>query len=285
MASRIISGEELAAKIREDLAKEVEKLKARRIVPGLATVLVGEDPASQVYVRSKNRACQRLGIHSQQFNLSAEATQEEVENLVRKINDDPTFDGILVQLPLPSHLSEEKVLEAISLDKDVDGFHPTNIGRLAMKGREPLFIPCTPNGVIALIEHAGTSIEGANAVVVGRSNIVGLPTSFLLIHRNATVTVCHSRTRNLPEVTRGADILVVAIGRPRYITADMVKESATVIDVGVNRLPGGTLCGDVDFDAVKEKVAAITPVPGGVGPMTITMLLKNTVEAAKRLKG
>ena len=285
MAGKIVSGTELAEKIRAGLAEEIAALKEHGIVPGLATVLVGENPASRVYVRMKNRACKRIGIHSEQINLPEEASQEEVEGLVRRLNDDAAFDGILVQLPLPRHLNEERILEAVSLEKDVDGFHPNNIGRLAMKGREPRFIPCTPNGVIALIDYAGTPIEGARAVVLGRSNIVGLPVSFLLIHRNATVTICHSRTQNLADVTRQADILVAAIGQPRFVKADMVKGGVTVIDVGVNRLEDGTLCGDVDFEAVKEKAAAITPVPGGVGPMTITMLLKNTVESAKRRKG
>jgi methylenetetrahydrofolate dehydrogenase (NADP+)/methenyltetrahydrofolate cyclohydrolase len=285
MSGKVISGTELAETIREELKQEITALKEQGTVPGLATVLVGEDPASRVYVRSKNRACKRLGMHSEQFNLPEEASQEEVESLVGRLNGDPTFDGILVQLPLPRHLDEERILEAISLEKDVDGFHPINIGRLAMKGREPLFIPCTPNGVIALIDYAGTPIEGARAVILGRSNIVGLPVSFLLLHRNATVTICHSRTQDLADVIQQADILVAAIGQPHFVKADMVKEGVTVIDVGINRLEDGTLVGDVDFEAVVEKAAAITPVPRGVGPMTITMLLKNTVESAKRRAG
>lgn len=282
MVASIISGTELATKVRAELAQEVEKLRGQGIVPGLATVLIGDDPASKVYVRSKGRACRELGIHSEQLNLPGNASQGEVEDLIKSLNDNPAFDGILVQLPLPAHLNEERILEAISLNKDVDGFHPANVGRLAMKGREPLFIPCTPNGVIALLDYANTPIEGARAVVLGRSNIVGLPVAFLLIHRNATVTICHSRTRNLADLTRQADILVAAIGRAKFVTADMVKEGVTIVDVGVNRLPDGSLCGDVDFEKVLEKARAITPVPGGVGPMTITMLLKNTVEAAKR---
>lgn len=285
MTAKIIDGQALAEKVRSELREEIAMLKAKGIVPGLATVLVGDNPASKVYVRNKNRASKDIGIYSEQITLPETAPQEEVEGLVRRLNADPKFDGILVQLPLPRQLDSEGVLDAISLEKDVDGFHPVNIGRLAMKNREPLFIPCTPNGVIALIDYAGTPIEGARAVVLGRSNIVGLPVSLLLLHRNATVTICHSRTKDLASVTRQADILVAAIGRARFVKADMVKEGATVIDVGVNRLEDGTLSGDVDFEAVREKAAAITPVPGGVGPMTITMLLKNTVESAKRRKG
>jgi 5,10-methylene-tetrahydrofolate dehydrogenase/methenyl tetrahydrofolate cyclohydrolase len=248
---------------------------------------VGDNPASQTYVRMKGRACEEVGMRSVGHKLPATATQEEVEGLVRQLNADPSIHGILVQLPLPGHLNEEAILGAIGIDKDVDGFHPVNIGRLAMKGREPLFVPCTPAGCIALLDHAGVKIEGARAVVLGRSNIVGLPVSLLLIGRNATVTVCHSRTRDLPSVTREADILVAAIGRPQMVRGDWIKPGAVVIDVGVNRVDDPTsksgyrLVGDVAFDEAKEVASAITPVPGGVGPMTIAMLLQNTLRAAK----
>ncbi|MER3545341.1 MAG: bifunctional methylenetetrahydrofolate dehydrogenase/methenyltetrahydrofolate cyclohydrolase FolD [Chloroflexota bacterium] len=289
MTTQIIDGNAVAARIREEVRQGVEALKRDYgIVPGLATVLVGENPASQTYVRMKQKACQELGMVSFGYHLPADASQAEVENLVRELSANPEVHGILVQLPLPRHLDEEGVLGAVALEKDVDGFHPVNIGRLAMKGREPAFVPCTPNGVIALLDSVGAQIEGANAVVLGRSNIVGLPTALLLIGRNATVTVCHSRTRDLPGVTRQADILVVAVGRPQMVRGDWVKPGAVVIDVGVNRVEDPTaksgyrLVGDVAFDEVKEVAAAITPVPGGVGPMTIAMLMKNTLIAAQR---
>jgi len=289
MTAQIIDGNAVAARIREEVRQGVEALKRNYgIVPGLATVLVGENPASQTYVRMKQKACQELGMVSFGYHLPADASQAEVENLVRELSANPEVHGILVQLPLPRHLDEEGVLGAVALEKDVDGFHPVNIGRLAMKGREPAFVPCTPNGVIALLDSVGVQIEGANAVVLGRSNIVGLPTALLLIGRNATVTVCHSRTRDLPGVTRQADILVAAVGRPQMVRGDWVKPGAVVIDVGVNRVEDPTaksgyrLVGDVAFDEVKEVAAAITPVPGGVGPMTIAMLMKNTLIAAQR---
>jgi len=235
----------------------------------------------------KRKACEKVGIASFPNELPADASQEEVEQLVQKLNDDPEVHGILVQLPLPKHLDEERILGLISLNKDVDGFHPVNIGRLAMKGRDPLFIPCTPHGAIVLLEEAGAQFEGANAVVLGRSNIVGLPVAMLLIHRNATVTVCHSRTRDLPAVCREADILIAAVGRPEMVKADWVKPGAYVIDVGSNRIDdpssakGYRWVGDVAFDEVKDVAGAITPSPGGVGPMTITMLLKNTLRGAE----
>lgn len=289
MTAKIIDGQEVAAAVRARVKAGVEELRAATgVVPGLATVLVGDDPASQTYVRSKGRACEEVGMRSLGHHLSATATQVEVESLVRALNADPAVHGILVQLPLPSHLNEEAILGAIGLEKDVDGFHPINIGRLAMKGREPLFIPCTPAGCIELLDAVGTKIEGANAVVLGRSNIVGLPVSFLLLGRNATVTVCHSRTRNLPSVTRQADILVAAIGRAEMVRGDWVKPGAVVIDVGINKKDDPTakrgyrLVGDVAFDEVKEVASAITPVPGGVGPMTIAMLLENTLRSARR---
>jgi methylenetetrahydrofolate dehydrogenase (NADP+)/methenyltetrahydrofolate cyclohydrolase len=289
MTARIIDGQAVAAEVRARVKEGVAALKEQTgCVPGLATVLVGDNPASETYVRMKGRACEEVGMRSIGHRLPATATQEEVESLVRSLNTDPSVHGILVQLPLPAHLNEEAILNAIGLEKDVDGFHPVNIGRLAMKGREPLFAPCTPAGVIVLLDAAGVKIEGARAVVVGRSNIVGLPVSFLLLGRNATVTICHSRTRDLPAVTREADILVAAIGRPEMIRGDWVKPGAVVIDVGVNRVDDPTekrgyrLVGDVAFDEVKEVASAITPVPGGVGPMTIAMLLQNTLRAAQR---
>ena len=256
-------------------------------VPGLATVLVGDDTASATYVRSKQRTCEALGIRSVGHHLPATATQEEVEGLVASLNADPNVNGILVQLPLPKHIDEEAVLNSVSLEKDVDGFHPINIGRLAMKGREPLFIPCTPHGCIVLLEKTGAKISGAEAVVVGRSNIVGLPVAMLLQERNATVTICHSRTRDLREHLQRADIVVAAVGIAELITGDMLKPGAVVIDVGINRKDDPTakrgyrLVGDVDFESAKEVAGAITPVPGGVGPMTIAMLMQNTLRAAE----
>lgn len=292
MTAKIIDGTAIAAEIRQQIKDEVEEMKAKHgLAPGLATILVGEDPASQTYVRTKGRACDEMGIHSVGHTLPSDADQEEVEALIEGLNADPTIHGILVQLPLPSHLDEDAILRTISLEKDVDGFHPVNIGRLAMKGREPLFVPCTPRGVMVLLERTGVKIEGAEAVVLGRSNIVGLPVSMLLLHANATVTICHSRTRNLSDVTRRADILVAAVGRPEMVRGDWVKPGVVVIDVGVNRVEDPTskrgykLVGDVAFDEVKEIASAISPVPGGVGPMTITMLLKNTLTAAKRVIG
>ncbi len=288
MAATIIDGKAIAAEIRQEVRAEVERLKVQYgQVPGLATVLVGENPASATYVRMKGQACEEVGIYSVKPTLPADATQEQVEGLVRELNADPSIHGILVQLPLPPHLNERAVLSALSLEKDVDGFHPVNIGRLAMKGHEPLFIPCTPYGVMVLLERSGVKLEGSRAVVLGRSNIVGLPVSFLLLHANATVTVCHSRTRDLPSVTREADVLVAAVGRPEMVRRDWVKPGAVVIDVGINRISdpsqksGFRLVGDVAFDEVKEVASAITPVPGGVGPMTIAMLLQNTLRAFK----
>lgn len=292
MSATIIDGNAIAASIRQEVAAEAEILKTKYgIVPGLATVLVGEDPASQTYVRMKQRTTEELGMHSVGYHLPADVSQEELVKLIRGLSEDPAIHGILVQLPLPPHLDQETVLGAVALEKDVDGFHPINIGRLSMKGREPLFVPCTPNGVIVLLDRTGVQIEGARAVVLGRSNIVGLPVSMLLLHRNATVTICHSRTRDLPAVCREADILVVAVGRAQMVRGDWVKPGAVVIDVGVNRIEDPTtksgfrLVGDVAFDEVKEVASAITPVPGGVGPMTIAMLMANTVMAAKRAAG
>ena len=288
MTAKIIDGNAVAQRMRAEIAEAVAQMKEKHgVVPGLATVLVGDNPASHSYVRMKRKACADVGIESFPHELPANATQEEVEAVVQRLNEDPRVHGILVQLPLPRHLDEERVLSLISLTKDVDGFHPVNIGRLAMKGREPLFIPCTPHGAIVLLEEAGAQFEGANAVVLGRSNIVGLPAAMLLIHRNATVTICHSRTRDLPAVCRQADILIAAVGRPEMVRGDWVKPGAYVIDVGSNRVDDPTSekgyrwVGDVAFDEVKEVAGAITPSPGGVGPMTITMLLKNTVRGAE----
>jgi 5,10-methylene-tetrahydrofolate dehydrogenase/methenyl tetrahydrofolate cyclohydrolase len=292
MTATIIDGKATAAEVRQKVAEDVaEMVAAGKHKPGLATVLVGEDPASEVYVRSKIRACEKAGIESFGHNLPATATQEEVEGLVKELNADPRVNGILVQLPLPDGLDEEKVLQAIDLEKDVDGFHPINIGRLAQKGRESLFVPCTPAGIMYLLGQTGVQLEGAEAVVLGRSNIVGMPMALLLVKANSTVTICHSRTKDLPGTVRGADVLIAAVGRPEMVRGDWVKPGAVVIDVGVNRVDDATrergyrLAGDVNFDEVKEVAGAITPVPGGVGPMTIAMLLANTVRAAKHQQG
>jgi methylenetetrahydrofolate dehydrogenase (NADP+) / methenyltetrahydrofolate cyclohydrolase len=288
MTAQIIDGKAIAADVRAKVAADVEAiLAAGKPRPGLATVLVGDNPASQVYVNSKQKACAQAGIESFGHKLPADASQEEVETLVKNLNADPKVNGILVQLPLPSGLDEERVLGSISIEKDVDGFSPINIGRLAQKGRDPLFVPCTPYGCIYLLEQSGVKISGANAVVLGRSNIVGMPAALLLVRHDATVTICHSRTRNLPDVVRGADILIAAIGRAEMVRGDWVKPGAAVIDVGINRIDdpthpkGSRLVGDVCYEEVSQVAGYITPVPGGVGPMTIAMLLNNTVRAAK----
>ncbi len=289
MTATLIDGKAIAEEIRGEIKLGVEKLvHSGGPRPGLATVLVGEDPASQTYVRMKRKACKELGIESFGHQLEATASQEEVETLVKELNADPKVHGILVQLPLPSGLDEEAILRAISIEKDVDGFHPINIGRLAQKGRDPLFVPCTPAGCIILLEKAGAKLAGARAVVVGRSNIVGMPAALLLVKENATVTICHSRTQDLPGVCREADVLIAAIGRAEMIRGDWIKPGAYVIDVGTNRVDDPTkergyrLTGDVAFDEAVEVAGAITPVPGGVGPMTITGLLQNTLRAAQR---
>ena len=289
MSANIIDGKQIGQEIRDEVKAAVEtRLEKGLSAPGLATVLVGENPASQVYVRNKQKACAEVGINSFGYKLPEDATQEEVETLVQKLNADPAVNGILVQLPLPHHLDEEKVLSAIDLNKDVDGFHPVNIGRLAQKGREPVFIPCTPAGCMVLLEKAGAQLSGANAVVLGRSNIVGMPVALLLVKANATVTICHSRTRDLPSVVRQADVLVAAIGQPEFVKQEWVKPGAIVIDVGINQKEdasakkGYRLVGDVAFDEVAEVAGAITPVPGGVGPMTIAMLMQNTLLAATK---
>lgn len=290
MVATIIDGKQIAQQMRQELKTKVAELKKDNIVPGLGVILVGQDPASQSYVTAKERACEEIGIYSNDNRLPADTSQEQLLALVEKMNKDPKINGILVQLPLPKHLNESEVLLAINPDKDVDGFHPMNIGK--MVAGEKAFLPCTPHGIIQLLLRSGVKIEGSHAVIVGRSNIVGKPIANMLIQKsptgNATVTVCHTRTKDLGSHTRQADILIAAAGRPNTITADMVKEGAVVIDVGVNRVEDATrkrgyrLVGDVDFEAVKEKASLITPVPGGVGPMTITMLLYNTVESAER---
>lgn len=278
MATRI-DGKAVAAKIRAQVAQDVEALKARGICPGMAVVLVGDDPASKIYVNNKKKACAETGIYSEEHLLPAETTQEELLALIEKLNADEKIHGILVQSPLPKHLDEKLVVEHIDPRKDVDAFHAYNVGKIMIG--DFTFLPCTPAGVIELIRSTGVPIEGKNCVVVGRSNIVGKPMAMLLLHNNGTVTICHSRTRNLAEICRGADILVAAVGKPKFITADMVKPGAVVIDVGMDRDENGKLCGDVDFDAVEPIASYITPVPGGVGPMTIAMLMKNAVRAAE----
>ncbi len=290
MAAKIIDGKQVAADMRAELKTEVAALAAKNIVPGLGVVLVGEDPASQSYVKAKERACEEIGIYSDDNRLPADTPQHELLALVEKLNRDPKINGILVQLPLPNGLDESEVLLAIDPNKDVDGFHPVNVGKMVVGERA--FLPCTPHGILQLLVRSNVALEGAEVVIVGRSNIVGKPLANMLIQKsptgNATVTVCHTRTKNLAEHVRRADIVIAAAGRPNTVTADMVKSGAVVIDVGVNRVPDATkkkgyrLVGDVDFEGVKEKASLITPVPGGVGPMTITMLLYNTVESARR---
>jgi methylenetetrahydrofolate dehydrogenase (NADP+)/methenyltetrahydrofolate cyclohydrolase len=299
MTAQLIDGKAIAQKVREEVAAEVAlRTAAGKPRPVLATVLVGDRPDSAAYVSSKGKACLELGMGSISEHLPADATQEQVEQLVRKLNADPQVSGILVQLPMPAHIDEEGVLSIIDIEKDVDGFCPINIGRLAQKGRQPLFVPCTPSGCIYLLEQAGVKIEGANAVVLGRSNIVGMPAALLLIRQNATVTVCHSRTLDLPAVVRQADILIAAIGKMEMVRGDWIKPGAAVIDVGINSIPvlnpDGTpaisektgkpkqkLVGDVKFDEAVQVAGWITPVPGGVGPMTIAMLMRNTLRAAQ----
>jgi methylenetetrahydrofolate dehydrogenase (NADP+)/methenyltetrahydrofolate cyclohydrolase len=280
MTARLIDGNALAASVRGELADRVNALKAQGVTPGLAVVLVGSDPASAVYVRNKVAACEKVGMHSVKIEYPADEAQAAVLAKIDELNKDASIHGILVQLPLPKHFDSELVLEAIAPEKDVDGFHAENVGAL-MQG-QPRFIPCTPYGVMKMLESAGTQLKGAEAVVVGRSNIVGKPMAMLLMAAGATVTVCHSQTRDLKFHTKRADILVAAVGRAKMITGDMIKPGAVVIDVGINRTEDGKLCGDVDFDSAKEVAGAISPVPGGAGPMTITMLLANTLEAAER---
>ena len=283
MPAQVIDGKWVAQTIRASLATEVASLKGRGIVPGLTAVLVGEHPASVVYVRNKRKACAEVGIASTQHDLPATISERELLDTIEWLNKDPNIHGILVQLPLPKGMRPDTVTEALSPAKDVDGLHPYNIGRLT-RG-DALFVPCTPLGVMALLDHYKLPIEGRRAVIVGRSNLVGRPVSLLLMHRNATITVCHSKTQQLDAVCREADIIIVAMGKAKFLTANMVKPGAVVIDVGINRLPDGTLVGDVDYGPVAERAGWITPVPGGVGPMTVAMLLSNTVTSAKRAHG
>jgi methylenetetrahydrofolate dehydrogenase (NADP+) / methenyltetrahydrofolate cyclohydrolase len=278
--NKIIDGKLIAAEMRKEIAADVEKLAARKVTPGLAVVLVGEDPASRVYVSMKEKACTATGIYSAEHKLAAATTETELLKLVDELNNDGRIDGILVQLPLPKQINESRVLEAISPSKDVDGFHPYNVGRLVTGN--PLFQPCTPYGVMKMLEFTGVELAGKHVVVVGRSNIVGKPVALMCLAKHATVTICHSRTANLIDEVRRADVVIAAVGRPEMIKGDWIKPGAVVIDVGVNRVGEKKLVGDVEFESARERASAITPVPGGVGPMTITMLLYNTVESAKR---
>ncbi len=281
MAARLIDGKALSQTVRDQIARDTAALLARSgVKPGLAAVLVGDDPASHLYVKNKHKACEAVGIHVADHKLPASTSQAELLALIDKINRDPLIHGILVQLPLPKHIDSQVILNAVLPEKDADGFHPYNMGRL-VEGN-PIFEACTPRGVIKMIESTGIGIAGKRAVVVGRSNIVGKPVALMLLHRHATVTICHSKTADLPAVCREAEILVVAIGKAKFVTADMVRDGAVVVDVGVNRTPDGKFVGDVDFEPVSQKAGWISPVPGGVGPMTIAMLLQNTLESAQR---
>jgi methylenetetrahydrofolate dehydrogenase (NADP+)/methenyltetrahydrofolate cyclohydrolase len=288
MTAQIIDGKKIADDIRNDVAGKIKaRLALGKPAPGLATVLVGDDPASQSYVKSKRKACEQVGILSFSYELPATASQQEVETLIQSLDADPRVNGILLQLPLPQGLGEEKILSKISIHKDVDGFNPINIGRLAQKRREPSFVPCTPAGILYMLEQTLPTLEGKHAIVLGRSNIVGMPVALLLVKANATVTICHSRTEDLPEVVRSGDIVVAAIGKPEMVRGSWIKPGAVVIDVGINRVEDKTkekgyrMVGDVAFDEVKEIASFISPVPGGVGPMTIAMLLQNSLIAAE----
>ena len=281
--AKLIDGKAVAAEVRAQVALEVQNLVQKGVTPGLAVVIVGDDPASRTYVNNKKKACAQVGIYSEEYALPTETSQQALMDLVQKLNTKKDINGILVQSPLPDGLNEEAVVESIDPEKDVDAFHPSNVGRIMIGNFH--FLPCTPAGVIELLNSEKIEISGKNCVVIGRSNIVGKPMAMLLLHHNGTVTICHSKTRNLKDVCRNADILVAAVGKPKFVTADMVKPGATVIDVGMDRDENGKLCGDVDFVQVEKIASYITPVPGGVGPMTIAMLLKNTVAAAKRQNG
>ncbi len=282
--ANLIDGKKVSADVKQRVKNETEKLIAEKgITPGLAVVIVGDDPASRVYVNSKKKACTEVGFNSYEYALPGDTTQEELVELVNKLNEDPKVNGILCQLPLPSQIDENAVINTIKAEKDVDAFHPFNVGKIMIG--EYAFLPCTPAGVMELIDSTGTEISGKNCVVIGRSNIVGKPMAMLLLHRSGTVTICHSKTQNLGEICKNADILVAAVGKANFVTEDMVKEGAVVIDVGMNRLENGKLCGDVDFQNVSRKASYITPVPGGVGPMTIAMLMQNTLTAAKAQNG
>lgn len=277
---QIIDGKKVSSEVKEEVRQQTLKLKETHgITPGLAVVIVGDDPASRVYVNNKKKACELVGFKSEEYALPAETTQQELLNLVETLNNKDDINGILVQLPLPKHLDDKAVIAAINPKKDVDAFHAVNVGKIMLGEYD--FLPCTPAGVMELLHSYNIEVSGKNCVVIGRSNIVGKPMAMLLLHENGTVTICHSRTKNLAEVTKQADILVAAVGRPKFVTADMVKDGAVVIDVGMDRDENGKLCGDVDFENVKDKCSYITPVPGGVGPMTIATLMKNTLKAAK----
>jgi methylenetetrahydrofolate dehydrogenase (NADP+)/methenyltetrahydrofolate cyclohydrolase len=276
----LIDGKSIAGKIRGEIAVEVNRLESHGIVPGLAVILVGDNPASTVYVRMKEKACRDVGIHSDEYKLPAAASENEILSLIDSLNRKKSIHGILVQLPLPKHINESMIIEAISPEKDVDGFHPYNVGRL-ITGK-PIFQPCTPYGIMVMLNKSGIDLAGKEVVVVGRSNIVGKPVAFMCLQQNATVTLCHSKTRNLPEKVKMADVLIAAVGKPEMIKGDWVKEGAVVVDVGVNRTGDKTLVGDVEFSTAAQRASYITPVPGGVGPMTITMLLYNTLQSAKR---
>ena len=281
--AQIIDGKAISNKVKEELKLEVEKLKEKGIVPKLSVVLVGDDPASKVYVRNKEKSAAKVGIDSETIKLPAETTEEELVDLVKKLNNDPEVNGILVQLPLPDHISKDRIIETISPEKDADGFHPYNLGRLL--AGIPSVIPCTPNGIMRMLDEIGFELKGKNAVVIGRSVIVGKPVAQLLLSRHATVTTCHSRTKNLEFYTKNADVLVVAVGKPEIVNGDMIKEGAVVIDVGINRMEDGKLVGDVHFESASRVASWITPVPGGVGPMTVAMLLYNTVYLTKKQHG
>lgn len=278
--SKIIDGKRISAEVKLDVAKEIELLKAKGITPELAVIIVGDDPASRIYVNNKKKACEACGIKSLEFALPESTPQSELLDLIDRLNRDNNVNGILCQLPLPQGFDEKKVIDAISSDKDVDAFSPVNVGKIMIGDYS--FLPCTPAGVMEMLHRENIEVCGKNCVVIGRSNIVGKPMAMLLLHDNATVTICHSKTENLREICKTADIIVAAVGRPKFVTADMVKDGAVVIDVGMDRDENGKLCGDVDFDNVKDVASAITPVPGGVGPMTIAMLMKNTLTAAKK---
>ena len=277
--AKIIDGKAISANVKAQVKAEADKLKEQGIEIGLAVVIVGNNPASRVYVNNKKKACAEVGFNSYEYALPEETTQEELLDLVKKLNEDDKVNGILVQLPLPKHIDENAVINTIRPEKDVDAFHPENVGHIMIGDFN--FLPCTPAGVMEMLAQSGIETEGKDCVVIGRSNIVGKPMAMLLLHKNATVTICHSRTKNLAEISRRADILVAAVGRAKFVTADMIKDGAVVIDVGMNRLESGKLCGDVDYDGCFEKAGYITPVPGGVGPMTIAMLMKNTLTSAK----
>lgn len=282
--AQIIDGKAVSAAVKQEVAEETARLKEEKgLKIGLAVVIVGNNPASRVYVNNKKKACETVGFQSFEYALDENTTQEQLLDLITVLNRDDRVNGILVQLPLPAHIDEKQVIDTISPDKDVDAFHPINVGKIMIG--EYAFLPCTPAGVMRLIESTGTEISGKQCVVIGRSNIVGKPMAMLLLHKSGTVTICHSKTQNLKEICLGADILVVAVGKANFVTGDMIKEGAVVIDVGMNRLENGKLCGDVEFESAEKKASYITPVPGGVGPMTIAMLMKNTLTAAKQQAG